>query len=217
MSRADQSHRRRKNPLAAVFRAVGIILLIAIIAICVPLIVPKTMGYQLYTVVSGSMEPAVPTGSLVYIKYVEPGDIETGDIIAFYGSDAQGSIITHRVVSNSNAMGEFITKGDANAENDMNPVNYEQYVGKMVRSIPKVGGHCPDDHCRLRKDGAEMCHRAGNCASGSCSSTEPEVRGWRSRGYGLNFLYRKRNKSRCVITLTEKYQCDINNTYMVCY
>ena len=115
MSRADQSHRRRKKPLAAVFRAVGIILLIAIIAICVPLIVPKTMGYQLYTVVSGSMEPAVPTGSLVYIKYVEPGDIETGDIIAFYGSDAQGSIITHRVVSNSN-------------------------VGKMVRSIPKVGG-----------------------------------------------------------------------------
>ena len=98
------------------------------------------MGYQLYTVVSGSMEPAVPTGSLVYIKYVEPGDIETGDIIAFYGSDAQGSIITHRVVSNSNAMGEFITKGDANAENDMNPVTYEQYVGKMVRSIPKVGG-----------------------------------------------------------------------------
>lgn len=85
MSRADQSHRRRKNPLAAVFRAVGIILLIAIIAICVPLIVPKTMGYQLYTVVSGSMEPAVPTGSLVYIKYVKPGDIETGDIIAFYG------------------------------------------------------------------------------------------------------------------------------------
>ena len=140
MSRADQSHRRRKNPLAAVFRAVGIILLIVIIAICVPLIVPKTMGYQLYTVVSGSMEPAVPTGSLVYIKYVEPGDIETGDIIAFYGSDAQGSIITHRVVSNSNAMGEFITKGDANAENDMNPVTYEQYVGKMVRSIPKVGG-----------------------------------------------------------------------------
>ena len=133
------TQKEKKSPLAAVFRAVGIILLIVIIAICVPLIVPKTMGYQLYTVVSGSMEPAVPTGSLVYIKYVEPGDIETGDIIAFYGSDAQGSIITHRVVSNSNAMGEFITKGDANAENDMNPVTYEQYVGKMVRSIPKVG------------------------------------------------------------------------------
>lgn len=140
MSRADQSHRRRKNPLAVVFRAVGIILLIAIIAICVPLIVPKTMGYQLYTVVSGSMEPAVPTGSLVYIKYVEPKEIVEGDVIAFYGSDADGSIITHRVVSNSSAMGEFITKGDANEENDMNPVTYNQYMGKMVRSIPKIGG-----------------------------------------------------------------------------
>lgn len=140
MSRADQSHRRRKNPLAAVFRAVGIILLIAIIAICVPLIVPKTMGYQLYTVVSGSMEPAVPTGSLVYIKYVEPKEIVEGDVIAFYGSDADGSIITHRVVSNSSAMGEFITKGDANEDNDMNPVTYNQYMGKMVRSIPKIGG-----------------------------------------------------------------------------
>lgn len=140
MSRADQSHRRRKNPLAAVFRAVGIILLIAIIAICVPLIVPKTMGYQLYTVVSGSMEPAVTTGSLVYIKYVEPKEIVEGDVIAFYGSDADGSIITHRVVSNSSAMGEFITKGDANEDNDMNPVTYNQYMGKMVRSIPKIGG-----------------------------------------------------------------------------
>ena len=211
MSRADQSHRRRKNPLAAVFRAVGIILLIAIIAICVPLIVPKTMGYQLYTVVSGSMEPAVPTGSLVYIKYVKPGDIETGDIIAFYGSDAQGSIITHRVVSNSNAMGEFITKGDANAENDMNPVTYEQYVGKMVRSIPKVGGIVQTITVGSGKTVLK-------CVIGlAIVLQEPEVRGWRSRGYGLNFLYRKRNKNRCVITLTEKYQCDINNTYMVCY
>ena len=120
MSRADQSHRRRKNPLAAVFRAVGIILLIAIIAICVPLIVPKTMGYQLYTVVSGSMEPAIPTGSLVYVKYIQQEEIQTEDVIAFYGTDADGSIVTHRVVSNSAAMGNFITKGDANSDNDMN-------------------------------------------------------------------------------------------------
>ena len=69
-----------------------------------------------------------------------PKEIIEGDVIAFYGSDAEGSIITHRVVSNSSAMGEFITKGDANEENDMNPVTYNQYMGKMVRSIPKIGG-----------------------------------------------------------------------------
>ena len=140
MSRADQSHRRRKNPLAAVFRAVGIILLIAIIAICVPLIVPKTMGYQLYTVVSGSMEPAIPTGSLVYVKYIQPEEIQTEDVIAFYGTDADGSIVTHRVVSNSAAMGNFITKGDANSDNDMNPIPYANYIGKVQLSVPKLGG-----------------------------------------------------------------------------
>ena len=140
MSRADQSHRRRKNPLATVFRAVGIILLIAIIAICVPLIVPKTMGYQLYTVVSGSMEPAIPTGSLVYVKYIQPEEIQTEDVIAFYGTDADGSIVTHRVVSNSAAMGNFITKGDANSDNDMNPIPYANYIGKVQLSVPKLGG-----------------------------------------------------------------------------
>ena len=140
MSRADQSHRRRKNPLAAVFRAVSIILLIAIIAICVPLIVPKTMGYQLYTVVSGSMEPAIPTGSLVYVKYIQPEEIQTEDVIAFYGTDADGSIVTHRVVSNSAAMGNFITKGDANSDNDMNPIPYANYIGKVQLSVPKLGG-----------------------------------------------------------------------------
>ena len=97
------------------------------------------MGYQLYTVVSGSMEPAVPTETW-YISNMWNRETLRRAILSLYGSDAQGSIITHRVVSNSNAMGEFITKGDANAENDMNPVTYEQYVGKMVRSIPKVGG-----------------------------------------------------------------------------
>ena len=90
--------------------------------------------------ISSSFIACPTSGSNWDTKPMVSGDIETGDIIAFYGSDAQGSIITHRVVSNRNAMGEFITKGDANAENDMNPVTYEQYVGKMVRSIPKVGG-----------------------------------------------------------------------------
>lgn len=134
------SRHKKKNPIAMICSVIGTLMLIVIIAACVPLTVPKAMGYQLYTVVSGSMEPAIPTGSLVYIRYVEPKEITEGDVIAFYGSDADGSIITHRVVSNSTAMGQFITKGDANEENDMNPVNYNQYMGKLVRSIPKVGG-----------------------------------------------------------------------------
>lgn len=94
----------------------------------------------MYTVISGSMEPALPVGSLVYVKYQEPESIEKKDIIAFYGSNDSSSIITHRVVYNKKLSGEFVTKGDANKEKDMNPISYNQYMGKVVLMIPVIGG-----------------------------------------------------------------------------
>ena len=74
------------------------------------------------------------------MKYIQPEEIQTEDVIAFYGTDADGSIVTHRVVSNSAAMGNFITKGDANSDNDMNPIPYANYIGKVQLSVPKLGG-----------------------------------------------------------------------------
>jgi len=47
-------------------------LLAALVLICLPLTVPRLFGYHIYTVVSGSMEPAIPTGSLVYIREAAP-------------------------------------------------------------------------------------------------------------------------------------------------
>ena len=79
------------------------------------------------------------TGSLVYVKTIPPEDVQEEDIIAFYGAMDGSSIITHRVVTNSTVMGEFITKGDANEENDMNPIPYNNFIGKVVLSVPKVG------------------------------------------------------------------------------
>ena len=132
--------KKKKSPVAAVCSVLGTLLLIIIVATYLPITIPRAFGYEIYTVISGSMEPAVPTGSLVYIKYVEPKEIVEGDVIAFYGSGADGSIITHRVVSNSAAMGNFITKGDANSDNDMNPIPYANYIGKVQLSVPKLGG-----------------------------------------------------------------------------
>lgn len=101
--------------------------------------VPRFFGYQIYSVVSGSMEPAIPTGSLVYIREGEPGEVAQGDVIAFYGASDEASIITHRVVENRVVMGDFITKGDANQAPDMNPAPYARFIGKVERSIPKAG------------------------------------------------------------------------------
>ena len=133
-------NRQKKSPVAAVCSVLGTLLLIIIVATYLPITIPRAFGYEIYTVISGSMEPAIPTGSLVYVKYIQPEEIQTEDVIAFYGTDADGSIVTHRVVSNSAAMGNFITKGDANSDNDMKPIPYANYIGKVQLSVPKLGG-----------------------------------------------------------------------------
>ena len=132
--------KKKKSPVAAFCSALGTVLLTVLILACIPLTLPKAFSFQIYTVISGSMEPAIPTGSLVYVRYEEPDTIVKDDVIAFYSNNADGSIITHRVVSNSPAMGQFITKGDANEEKDMTPIPYNNYIGKVKLSVPVVGG-----------------------------------------------------------------------------
>ena len=100
----------------------------------------RLFGFHIYTVVSGSMEPAIPVGSLLYIQEAQPEDMEKEDVIAYYGGQDSTAIITHRVVENREVMGEFITKGDANAKEDKAPVPYSDFIGKVRLSIPKVGG-----------------------------------------------------------------------------
>ena len=132
--------KKKKSKSAAVCNITGGLLLVLVILLCVPLTVPRLFGCQIYTVVSGSMEPAIPVGSLVYINNMAPEDVQENDVIAFYGATDGSSIITHRVVTNSTVMGEFITKGDANEEKDMNPIPYSHFIGKVVLTVPKVGG-----------------------------------------------------------------------------
>lgn len=132
--------KRKKSPVAVVCSALGTVLLIALVVVCLPLTVPRVFGFHIYTVISGSMEPAIPTGSLVYVKGVPPEDVEEEEVIAFYGSVDGASIITHRVVANSEIMSEFITKGDANDAKDMKPVPYDNYIGKVSLTVPGAGG-----------------------------------------------------------------------------
>ena len=131
--------RRPQKIIAGIIRTAGTLVLAALVIACAPLTVPRLVGYQIYSVVSGSMEPAISLGSIVYVKAVEPAGLETDDVIAFYGARDSASIITHRIVENRVLMGEFITKGDANQTEDMNPVPYANYIGKVTRSVPRLG------------------------------------------------------------------------------
>lgn len=79
-------------------------------------------------VYTGSMETAVPVGSLVVIKPVDPNRLEIGDIICFTLPESAPTTVTHRII-NITSEG-FITKGDANEERDMWAVKKENVVGK---------------------------------------------------------------------------------------
>nr|WP_297864098.1 signal peptidase I [uncultured Acetatifactor sp.] len=127
---------KRRSILAGICNLVSVLSLLAVVAVCIPMTVPGLLGYDAYTVISGSMEPAIPTGSAIYVETVPPEQVAVGDVIAFY---SRGAVITHRVAENLVVTGEFITKGDANAENDVTPAAYESLMGRVAFSIPFLG------------------------------------------------------------------------------
>lgn len=120
----------------ALCSVIGTLMLLVVIAATIPLTVPNFMGYEIFNVVSGSMEPTIPVGSIIYVKEIDPVEVESGDIIAFQSGD---SVIMHRVVDNKRVEGAFTTKGDANNGEDMNDVPYDSLVGIVVKHVPILG------------------------------------------------------------------------------
>ena len=114
-------------------------MILVVIALCSLLVLPGIFGYHMYHVLSGSMEPEMPVGSLIYVHEEKPEDIEEQDIIAFYSSLEESGIITHRVVKNNIVSGTFITKGDANDKEDPVPIPYDNFIGRVIKTVPYVG------------------------------------------------------------------------------
>ena len=133
------NEKKKGSRLGTVCSVFGLALLLLVILICLPLTVPRMFGYELYAIVSGSMEPAIPVGSVVYAKEISPGEIAAGDVIVFYGGHDSTTVITHRTVENHLEEQELLTKGDANEGNDMLPIAYHNVIGKVALSIPLLG------------------------------------------------------------------------------
>ena len=124
---------------AKALSAVATVLLLAVMAVALPFSVPKLFGYQIYNVLTQSMEPAMPVGSAIYVKRCDPQALRQGEIITYRLSEATGLVETHLVVENDTQAKQLITKGDANALPDVDPVSYERVVGKVVICIPVLG------------------------------------------------------------------------------
>lgn len=121
---------------SALCNIIGTAILLAVIAVSLAITAPRLMGYSIYEIVSGSMEPEIPVGSAIYVEEAAPEDIVKGEIIAFRSGE---SVIAHRVVENKAVEGSFTTKGDANAEEDMLAVSYQDLIGRVARHYPMLG------------------------------------------------------------------------------
>lgn len=104
---------------------------------------PSVLGYSAFRVVSGSMEPTLPTDTMIFVHRVEPEDVEVGDVISFISSDPSldGNVNTHRVVAVTEEDGElaFQTKGDANNMPDVYLTKGSDLIGVLVFSSPVLG------------------------------------------------------------------------------
>jgi len=98
----------------------------------------RIIGYQCYTVISGSMAPEYNVGDLLYVKEVDVNTIKVGDPITFILNEDL-VVATHRVVEIDAENKRFYTKGDANDTVDNSPVHFNNVIGVPQFSIPKLG------------------------------------------------------------------------------
>ncbi|MFR5219577.1 MAG: signal peptidase I [Thomasclavelia ramosa] len=107
------------------------ILCYVVIIALVLILAPMVVGYKPVVVLSGSMEPTYPVGSLIYYKAASFEDIKEND---------DDTLVTHRVIVKNEISQTFVTKGDANPTNDTNPVEYQNVAGKTLEfCLPVVG------------------------------------------------------------------------------
>ncbi len=115
------------------------LILVVLLAAVSVFVAPKLFGITPMVVLSGSMEPTYPVGSLIFVEKTDPQTLVTGDNIT-YRLGQTDSVVTHRVVRNDEQTKQITTKGDANNSEDMSPVLYSNVVGKAFDvAIPLLG------------------------------------------------------------------------------
>ncbi|MBQ0101713.1 MAG: signal peptidase I [Firmicutes bacterium] len=98
----------------------------------------RIVGLQVYTVISGSMEPTYYPGDLIYVKRAQAEEIKVGDPVTFVLNEDL-IVATHRVTKIDYENQRFYTKGDNNMIEDIDPVHFKNLIGKPIFRIPYLG------------------------------------------------------------------------------
>lgn len=118
-------------------------LLLAVLAALVfTIAIPRLTGAQAYTVLTSSMEPTYPPGTLIVVREVGPDELSIGKAITYQVESNKPDVITHRIVGvEFSGRGErtFITQGDHNPEPDDKPIRPAQVRGEVWYAVPYLG------------------------------------------------------------------------------
>lgn len=134
---------------AHIVRRVGAVvlwvaLLVGLVAAAAVAIVPALTGARAMTVLSGSMEPALPVGAVVVARETPAEQIAVGDVITYTDRDPDSPatrVVTHRVIGVVQEPGglAFATQGDANNAPDPGTTAAADVIGVQWYAVPWVG------------------------------------------------------------------------------
>ena len=122
-----------------IWNGINGLLLGLVVLFAVALVGVRLFGVEIFVVLSGSMEPAYRTGSVIYVTEKDAETLEAGDVITFRLDG--DTTATHRITEVTEKDGEiaFRTKGDANELEDASLVSGSQVLGTPVFTIPYLG------------------------------------------------------------------------------
>lgn len=113
-------------------------LVVLVVILAILLVGVRIIGLTPFAVLSGSMEPAFKTGSLIYVKNITPEDVKIGDPITFV-LNQNLVVATHRVIEIDSENTRFYTKGDNNDVADAAPIHFNNLIGIPIFTIPYLG------------------------------------------------------------------------------
>lgn len=124
-------------------RIVSMLLLLFVLAVLLAaVVVPKVAGGMPYTVLTSSMEPTYPPGTLIITKPIDESDLAIGVPVTYQIESGKPDVITHRIIGSgieADGTTVYTTQGDNNPVADENPVQYGQIRGAVWYSIPYLG------------------------------------------------------------------------------
>lgn len=137
------SRHRKRGALHAigVGLSAGFLGLMALLAVLV-VVLPLSVGGSPLTVLTSSMEPKLPPGTLVVVRPAAIDDIRVGEVVTYQLRSGEPELVTHRVVErivDTDGATTLVTKGDNNAAPDPAPVRAVQIRGTVWYAIPYLG------------------------------------------------------------------------------